>query len=71
MSQTELSFKKEEADIGIKQQETEEEYIENKDIIDFLMQHEPRKDIDLSKIKIPSYLYIDDEEDEFNEKYKD
>ena len=71
MSQTELSFKKEEADIGIKQQETEEEYIENKDIIDFLMQHEPRKDIDLSKIKIPSYLYIDDEEDESNEKYKD
>ena len=71
MSQTELSFKKEEADIGIKQQETEEEYIENKDIIDFLMQHEPRKDIDLSKIKIPSYLNIDDEEDESNEKYKD
>ena len=71
MSQTELSFKREEADIGIKQQETEEEYIENKDIIDFLMQHEPRKDIDLSKIKIPSYLNIDDEEDESNEKYKD
>ena len=71
MSQTELSFKREEADIGIKQQETEEENIENKEIIDFLMQHEPRKDIDLSKIKIPSYLYIDDEEDESNEKYKD
>ena len=71
MSQTELSFKTEEADIGIKQQETEEECIENKEIIDFLMQHEPRKDIDFSKIKIPSYLYIDDEEDESNEKYKD
>ena len=71
MSQTELSFKREEADIGIKQQETEEENIENKEIIDFLMQHEPRKDIDLSKIKIPSYLNIDDEEDESNEKYKD
>ena len=66
MSQTELSFKKEEADIGIKQQETEEEYIENKAIIDFLIQHEPRKDIDLSKIKIPSYLCADDEEDESN-----
>ena len=64
MSQTELSFKKEEADIGIKQQETEEEYIENKDIIDFLMQHEPRKDIDLSKIKIPKYLDLNDGEED-------
>ena len=66
MSQTELSFKREEADIGIERQEPEEEYIENKAIIEFLMQHEPRKDIDLSKIKIPSYLNIDDEEDETN-----
>ena len=66
MSQTELSFKREEADIGIKQQEPKEEYIENKAIIDFLIQHEPRKDIDLSKIKIPSYLNMDDEEDETN-----
>jgi len=66
MSQTELSFKTEEADIGIKQQEPEEKYIENKAIIDFLIQHEPRKDIDLSKIKIPSYLCADDEEDESN-----
>ena len=66
MSQKELSFKREEEDIGIKQQEPEEEYIENKAIIDFLIQHEPRKDIDLSKIKIPSYLNMDDEEDETN-----
>ena len=66
MSQTELGFKREQADIGIQQQEPEEEYIENKAIIDFLIQHEPRKDIDLSKIKIPSYLNMDDEEDETN-----
>ena len=66
MSQTELGFKREQADIGIQQQEPEEEYIENKAIIDFLIQHEPRKDIDLSKIKIPSYLNMDDKEDETN-----
>ena len=66
MSQTELGFKREQADIGIQQQEPEEEYIENKAIIDFLFQHEPRKDIDVSKIKIPSYLNMDDEEDEAN-----
>ena len=65
MSQKELFYKREEADIGInKQQEQEEEYIENKAIIEFLIQHEPRKDIDLSKIEIPSYLNMNDEEDE-------
>ena len=66
MSQTEVSFKREEADIGIKREEPEEEYIENKAIVDFLIQHEPRKDIDLSKIKIPAYLNMDDEEEEEN-----
>ena len=67
MSQKELFYKREEADIGInKQQEQEEEYIENKAIIDFLIQHEPRKDIDFSKIEIPSYLNMNDEEDEDN-----
>ena len=67
MSQKELFYKREEADIGInKQQEQAEEYIENKAIIEFLIQHEPRKDIDFSKIKIPSYLNMDDEEDEDN-----
>ena len=65
MSQKELFYKREEADIGInKQQEQEEEYIENKAIIEFLIQHEPRKDIDLSKIEIPSYLNMDDDEED-------
>ena len=62
MSQNEIVFKSEEADIGIENQEPEGNYIENKAIMDFLLQHEPRKDIDLSKIKIPSYLN-DEEED--------
>ena len=62
MSQNEFVFKSEEADIGIENQEPEGNYIENKAIMDFLFQHEPRKDIDLSKIKIPSYLN-DEEED--------
>ena len=62
MSQNEFVFKSEESDIGIENQEPEGNYIENKAIIDFLLQHEPRKDIDLSKIKIPSYLN-DEEED--------
>ena len=66
MSQTEVSFKREEADIGIKKQESKKEYIENKAIVDFLIQHEPRKDFDLSKIKIPAYLNMDDEEEEEN-----
>ena len=62
MSQNEFVFKAEESDIGIENQEPEGNYIENKAIMDFLLQHEPRKDIDLSKIKIPSYLN-DEEED--------
>ena len=66
MSQNEFVFKAEEDDIDIDQQVPEENYIENKAIIDFLIQHEPRKDIDLSKIKIPSYLNLNDEEDEEN-----
>ena len=49
MSQNEFDFKNEEAEIGIEQKEVIESYIENKAIIDFLIQHEPRKDIDLSK----------------------
>ena len=62
MSQNEFVFKSEESDIGIENQEPEGNYIENKAIMDFLLQHEPRKDIDLLKIKIPSYLN-DEEED--------
>ena len=62
MSQNEFVFKSEEADIGIENQEPEGNYIENKVIMDFLLQHEPRKDLDLSKIKILSYLN-DEEED--------
>ena len=62
MFQNEFVFKSEESDIGIENQEPEGNYIENKAIMDFLLQHEPRKDIDLSKIKIPSYLN-DEEED--------
>ena len=62
MSQNEFVFKAEEPDFGIERQEPEGNYIENKAIMDFLLQHEPRKDIDLSKIKIPSYLN-DEEED--------
>ena len=66
MSQNESFIQREEADIGLKPQETDGNYIENKAIIDFLIQHEPRKDIDLSKIKIPAYLSMDDEEGEEN-----
>ena len=61
MSQNEFS---EEIDTDIESQETVENYIENNAIIDFLIQHEPRKDIDLSKIKIPSYLNLNDEVEE-------
>ena len=66
MSQNEFGFKNEEADIGVERQEIAESYIKNEAIIDFLIQHEPRKDIDLSKIKIPAYLCMDDEEGEEN-----
>ena len=66
MSQDECWAQREEADIGVQSQVTNENYIENKAIIDFLIQHEPRKDIDLSKIKIPAYLCMDDEEGEEN-----
>ena len=66
MSKNEFDFKAEEVDIYIEQQETEGNYIENKAIIDFLFQHEPRKDIDISKIKIPSYLDLNDEGKEEN-----
>ena len=61
MSQNEFS---EEIDTDIKSQETVENYIENNAIIDFLIQHEQRKDIDLAKIKIPSYLNLNDEVEE-------
>ena len=64
MSHNELYFKREEDILVIEQQETNENYIENKAIIDFLIQHEPRKDLDLSKIKFPFYLYINEEEEE-------
>ena len=60
MSRNEFDF--EEVDKSIQLQETKESYIENKAVIDFLVQHEPRKDIDLSKIEIPFYLYLDNED---------
>ena len=61
MSQNEFS---EDGDTDIDSQEIVENFIENKTIIDFLIQHEPRKDIDLSNIKIPSYLNLNDEVEE-------
>ena len=64
MSHNEFCFKREEDNTVIERQETIENYIENKAIIDFLIQHEPRKDLDLSKVKFPSYLYINEEEEE-------
>ena len=64
MSQNEFGFENEEADIGVERQEIVESYIENEAIIDFLIQHEPRKDIDLSKIKFPSYLNMNDGREE-------
>ena len=64
MSHNEFCFKREEDNTVIERQETIENYIENKAIIYFLIQHEPRKDLDLSKIKFPSYLYINEEEEE-------
>ena len=62
MSRNEFDF--EEVDKSIQLQETKESYIENKALIDFLVQHEPRKDIDLSKIKFPSYLNMNDGREE-------
>ena len=64
MSEKEFILKNEEADTSIESQEIVENYIENKAIISFLIQHEPRKDIDLSKIKIPTYLDLNDEEED-------
>ena len=64
MSEKEFILKNEEADTGTESQEIVENYIENKAIISFLIQHEPRKDIDLSKIKIPTYLDLNDEEED-------
>ena len=61
MSQNEFS---EDGDTDIDSQEIVENFIENKAIIDFLIQHEPKKDIDLSNIKIPSYLNLNDEVEE-------
>ena len=62
MSRNEFDF--EEVDKSIQLQETKENYIENKALIYFLVQHEPRKDIDLSKIKFPSYLNMNDGREE-------
>ena len=62
MSEKEFILKNEEADTSIESQEIVENYIENKAIISFLNQHEPRKDLDLSKIQIPKYLDLNDEE---------
>ena len=64
MSEKEFILKNEEADTSIESQEIVENYIENKAIISFLIQHEPRKDIDLSKIKIPTYLDLNDGEED-------
>ena len=66
MSHKEKDLKIEEADIGIKPKEKKTKYIKDKAIITFLMQHTPRKDIDLSQIKIPSYLNINEEENNEN-----
>ena len=64
MSEKEFILKNEEEDTGAESQEIVENFIENKAIISFLIQHEPRKDIDLSKIKIPTYLDLNDEEED-------
>ena len=45
MSEKESYPKKEEADIGIKNEEKKEKYIKDKATIRFLMQHTQRKDI--------------------------
>ena len=62
MSKNENDLKIEEPDLGIKQKENKIKYIEDKWIIEFLMQHTQRKDINLSQIKIPSYLNINEGE---------
>ena len=64
MSEKEFMLKNEETDTGTESQEIVENNIENKAIISFLNQHEPRKDIDLSKIKFPSYLNMNDGREE-------
>ena len=62
---SEYNFKSEEADIGYKSEETKQNFIKNKKvIINFVIQHLPRSDIDLSKFRIPSYLDMDREENE-------
>ena len=70
MSKNENGLKIEEADIGIKQQKKKDKYIEDEAIVQILMQHTPRKDIDFSKFKIPSYLNLDEEEIEENQRQK-
>ena len=70
MSKNENNLKIEEADIGIKQQKKKVKYIEDEAILQFLMQHTPRKDIDFSKFKIPSDLNLDKEEFEENQRQK-
>ena len=66
MSNYENDSKFEEADLGIKQQENKIKYIEDQAIIRFLVQHTQRKDIDLSKFKLPSYLALDEDENDEN-----
>ncbi len=62
MSKNENDLKIEEPDLGVKQKENKIKYIEDKWIKEFLMQHTQRKDINLSQIKIPSYLNINEGE---------
>jgi len=66
MSKNEIDLKIEEADIGVKPKEKKIKYIEDKWIIKFLMQHTQRKDINLSQIKIPSYLDINEDKKDDN-----
>jgi hypothetical protein len=66
MSEKELDSIIEEADIGIKKTEKKVKYIKDKAIVRFLMQQTQRKDIDLSKFKIPSYLDMNEAENEDN-----
>ena len=62
MSKNENDLKIEEPDLGVKQKENKIKYIEDKWIKEFLMQYTQRKDINLSQIKIPSYLNINEGE---------
>ena len=66
MSKNEIDLKIEGADIGVKPKEKKIKYIEDKWIIKFLMQHTQRKDINLSQIKIPSYLDINEDKKDDN-----